>query len=373
MLLWALLFSVIATIVLQEMSARLGLVTQKGFGEAIREQLTNPVVRFLGICLVLGAIVIGNAAYEGGNIAGAALGFEELIAAYSWQIGGIRISVPPLIIGVIAFIILAVGSSKIIERSLIALVGLMSLVFVTTAIVVQPDLGGILKGLLIPRASADQFLTVVALIGTTVVPYNLFLHASVVQNKYKSAEELPELRRENNVAIILGGLISASIIITSATALFGERGISNAADMAAQLEPLLGSWSGYFLGAGLFAAGISSAITAPLAAAYAAKGILGWKEDTSSFRFKSVWMVILIIGVIFSMLGINPVQIIQFAQVANGILLPLVAGFLLYIMNKSDLLGEYVNSRVQNILAMAVILVTILISFRSLNSVFHFL
>lgn len=373
MLLWALLFSVIATIVLQEMSARLGLVTQKGFGEAIREQLTNPIVRFLGICLVLGAIVIGNAAYEGGNIAGAALGFEELISDFSIELGGVSLSLPPIIIGAIAFIILVMGSSKIIERSLIALVGLMSLVFVTTAIVVQPDLGGVLKGLLIPKASAEQFLTVVALIGTTVVPYNLFLHASVVQNKYKKVEELPELRRENNVAIILGGLISASIIITSATALFGERGISNAADMAAQLEPLLGSWSGYFLGAGLFAAGISSAITAPLAAAYTAKGILGWEEGTSSFRFKSIWMVILIIGVIFSMLGINPVQIIQFAQVANGILLPLVAAFLLYIMNKSSLLGEYVNSKVQNILALGVILVTVLISFRSLNSVFHFL
>lgn len=372
-LLWALLFSVIATIVLQEMSARLGLITQKGFGEAIREQLTNPIIRFLGICLVLGAIVIGNAAYEGGNIAGAALGFEELIASYHIQVGGAYLSIPPLIIGVIAFIILAVGSSKIIERSLIGLVGIMSLVFVTTAIVVQPDLGEILKGLLIPKASAEQFLTVVALIGTTVVPYNLFLHASVVQNKYKNADELPDLRRENNVAIILGGFISAAIIITSATALFGERGISNASDMAAQLEPLLGSWSGYFLGAGLFAAGISSAITAPLAAAYAAKGILGWEEGTSSFRFKSIWMVILVIGVTFSMLGINPVQIIQFAQVANGILLPLVAGFLLYIMNKSSLLGEYVNSKVQNILALAVILVTILISFRSLNSVFQFL
>lgn len=373
MLLWAILFSVIATIILQEMTARLGLVTQKGFGEAIRKELQHPIARFIGIFLVLGAIVIGNAAYEGGNISGASLGFKELLFNVETTISGVYISFPPLIIGIIAFGLLITGSFKIIERFLICLVVIMSLVFLTTAIVVQPNIAEIIQGLLVPTASPEQFLTVIALIGTTVVPYNLFLHASIIQTKYKSVEQLSDLRKENATAIILGGIISMSIIITSATTLFGDRSITSAADMAKQLEPLLGSWSGYFLGTGLFAAGISSAITAPLAAAYAAKGILGWQDGMESKKFKIVWISILLIGILFSMLSINPVQIIQFAQVANGVLLPLVAIFLMYVMNKSDLLGEYVNSKLQNVFGVIVIAVALLIGFRSLNSVFQFL
>ena len=373
MLLWAILFSVIATIVLQEMAARLGLVTQKGFGEAIRRELTKPIARFFGIVLVLGAIVVGNAAYEGGNISGAVLGFEELFFDLGMHINGIYISASPLIIGTIAFILLISGSSKIIERFLISLVIIMSLVFLTTAFVTGPDIREIARGLFVPSASAEQMLTVIALIGTTVVPYNLFLHASLVQKKYKEVDQLKDLRKENATAIILGGIISMSIVITSATTLFGDRTITSAADMASQLEPLLGSWSGYFLGMGLFAAGISSAITAPLAAAYAAKGILGWEESMSSKRFKAVWMGILFVGVLFSMFGINPVQVIQFAQVANGILLPLIAMFLLYLVNKQPLLGDYINTKTQNVFGIVVILVAILISFRSLNSVFDFL
>lgn len=373
LLLWAVLFSVIATIILQEMTARLGLVTQRGFGEAIRKELRHPVARIFGIMLVLGAIVIGNAAYEGGNISGASLGFKELLFNISGTISGVYVSFPPLIIGAIAFGFMITGSFKVIERFLIGLVVIMSLVFLTTAIVVQPSIIEITKGLFIPSASADQFLTVIALIGTTVVPYNLFLHASIIQTKYKHIDQLGNLRKENATAIILGGIISISIIITSAATLYGDGSITSAADMAKQLEPLLGSWSGYFLGLGLFAAGISSAITAPLAAAYAAKGILGWEEGIKSKKFKTVWIIILVIGVLFSMFSINPVQVIQFAQVANGILLPLVAVFLLYIMNKSNLLGEYVNTRFQNGLGMVVIVIAILIGFRSLNSVFHFL
>lgn len=373
MLLWAIFFSVIATIVLQEMAARLGVVTRQGFGEAIRKELNQPIIKGVAVFLVLGAIVIGNAAYEGGNISGAVLGFEELFFDLGTHINGIYISASPLIIGLIAFALLITGSSKIIERFLIGLVLMMSLVFLTTAFVTSPDLGEIVRGLLVPSASSDQILTVVALIGTTVVPYNLFLHASIVQKKYKDVNQLGDLRRENMTAVILGGIISISIIITSAATLFGDRTINSAADMASQLEPLLGSWSGYFLGAGLFAAGISSAITAPLAAAYATKGILGWEVGLASKRFKAVWMGILLIGVLFSMFGINPVQVIQFAQVANGILLPLIAIFLLYLVNKKSLLGDYINSRTQNLFGIVVVLVTILISFRSLNSVFQFL
>lgn len=372
-LLWALLFSMIATIVLQEMTARLGLITQKGFGEAIRGELQNPLLRIFGIALVLGAIVIGNAAYEGGNISGAVLGWNEVLPPLNIKLDKFEVRLVPLVIGGVAFWLLYSGNFRRIQNFLVGLVVIMSIVFLATAIMITPDLSEIAKGLFIPTSSTEELLTVVALIGTTVVPYNLFLHASAVQQKYSEASQLSDLRKENIVAIILGGLISMCIVITSAASGSSGEEIKNAADMAVQLEPLLGRWAKGFLGLGLVAAGISSAITAPLAAAYAAKGILGWQVDMRQAKFKAVWMIILIIGVIFSMLSFNPVSIIQFAQVANGILLPLVAVFLIYIVNRKELLGEYANSIIQNILGFVVIIVALLVGFRSLNNVFQFI
>jgi Mn2+/Fe2+ NRAMP family transporter len=182
------------------------------------------------------------------------------------------------------------------------------------------------------------------------------------------------MRIENAVGIILGGIISICIVITSAAAADGSlTDIKSASDMAQQLEPLLGSWAKIFMGIGLFAAGITSAVTAPLAAAYATKGILGWKNDLKAAKFRAVWMIVLFAGVLFSAVSFNPVQLIEFAQIANGITLPIIAIFLLYIMNKPMLLGSNRNSTRQNILAIIVILVALLVGFRSLNSVFNFL
>jgi Mn2+/Fe2+ NRAMP family transporter len=363
-LLWVLLFAVIATIILQEMAARLGLITQKGLGEAIRTEISNPLLKASSIVLVFAAIIIGNAAYEAGNISGSVLGIEGVFGS----------SLPwPLIIGVVAFGILYVGKIKIIERILIGLVIVMSIVFILTAIVVKPDIGSVFSGLLIPSFSSENQLAVLALIGTTVVPYNLFLHASSVSRKWKKKEQLPELRAENRVAIGIGGLISMAIVITSAATLFGSGGVSNMSDMAAQLEPLLGSWAKYFLATGLFAAGISSSITAPLAAALTAQGIFGWEKNQKSLKFRSIWGFILIIGTVFSMIGYKPIEVIRVAQIANGILLPIIVFFLIYISNKKSLLGDYTNKPIQNVLAGLVILVSLIISFRSFNSVFNFI
>ena len=372
-LLWALLFSVLATIILQEMTARLGLVTQSGFGEAIRKELTQPVLRWIGIIFVLGAIVIGNAAYQGGNISGAILGWNEILPSLNIDMGNTEVRFTPLFIGALAFWLLYSGSFRRIQLFLVVLVLVMSAVFVSTAIVIQPDISQIFNGLFVPKIYSNQLLMVAALIGTTVVPYNLFLHASSVKQKYHSIDQLSDLRIENAVAVIFGGIISIAIVITSAALFGGDSEIKNAADMARQLEPVLGKWSVYFLGIGLFAAGVSSAITAPLAAAYAANGILGWDAGLTDRKFRIVWIGILLVGVFFSMLNISSIAIIQFAQVANGVLLPIVAVFLLYIMNKTALLGDRVNSTFQNVLSVLVIGVTLLISFRSLNSVFKFL
>ena len=349
-LIWAMVFSIFATVVLQEMSARLGIVTRKGLGTALREQFTNPIAKYGSIFLVVSAIGIGCAAYETGNILGGALGLEA--------ISGISMNVWGPLMGIGGYVLLKTGNYKFVEKFLIGLVVLMSATFITTAIVVSPDWSEIMKGMFVPSVPKGSVFLIMALVGTTVVPYNLFLHSSAVQERWKDANGLKESRSDIFLSIILGGLISIAVIITASAAFFGTNiAINNAGDMAKSVEPLLGSWAKYFFAFGLFAAGLSSTITAPLAAAYATSGALGWKADFKDKKFEAVWTTVILIGVIFSAIGLKPLSAIIFAQAANGILLPIIAIFLLYAMNNKKRLGKYINTPITNVLGVIVVLV----------------
>lgn len=370
-LLWAMVLSVIATIVLQEMAARLGIVSQKGLSEVIRSQISSPLLRTLAIILILSAIVIGNAAYEAGNISGSILGLETLFGSQNIVIGSVNINLFSIVIGAIAFVLLYIGNYRVLEKTLISLVILMSLAFLITAILTKPNMSELLKGLLVPKLSNGSILTVIALVGTTVVPYNLFLHASLVKEKWKNDSDLKFARKDTVVAIILGGIVSMSIIVSAAAIKSFE--VNSAADLARGLEPLFGNYASLFLSVGLFAAGITSAITAPLAAAYVASGCLGWNSNMKSKRFRFVWICILILGVLFSSVGFKSIEIIKFAQVANGLLLPIIAGFLLWIMNKSSVLGKYKNSLIQNIIGFVILGIAIFLGAKSILKVFNFI
>ncbi len=375
-LLWAILFSVLATIILQEMTARLGIVTGKGLGENIRANLKHPLLRALSILMVVSALIIGNAAYQGGNISGASLGLSALagdLAISSQSINNQSINFWPLIIGSIAFFLLWRGSFKLVEKSLMVLVGLMSVAFLVTFLLTRPDIGALFSGLLLPVFPEGATLTIIALIGTTVVPYNLFLHAASVSQEWKHPEDLGKARKDLFIAIPVGGLISIAIVSTAAAAFFGKQiQLSSAADLAPALEPLFGEWAKVFMALGLFAAGISSAITAPLASAYALSGILNLNNQLNSLPFRIVWIVILLVGVTIASAGYRPVTVIWFAQVANGILLPIVCIFLLWLMNQ-PILKEHRNGTIQNILGFIVLAVTLVLSARSLMSAFGLL
>jgi len=368
-LLWAMLLSIAATMILQEMSARLGLISQKGLAEVLRQEINQPFVRIAAIILVISAIIIGNAAYEAGNISGGVLGLSAIFPNNKVIISGLEINILSPVVGAFAFALLYVGSYKILERSLITLVVLMSVSFLVTALMTRPDLETVFKGLFIPSVPENGLLTIVGLIGTTVVPYNLFLHASIVKERWKKPDDLKFVVKDTVIAILVGGMVSLAIIISAAGSNLNE--IQNAVDLAEGLVPLYGASAKYFMAIGLFASGITSAITAPLAAAYAAKGIFGWKEGMKSTKVRSVWMFILFLGVIFSSLNIKSIEIIKFAQVTNGILLPVISGFLLWVMNKKNVLGSYVNNHIQNVFGFIILGVTIFLGARSIWKVFY--
>ncbi len=369
-LLWAMLFSVISVIVMQTMAAKLGIVKQMGLGEALREIFTNKLVRVLLAILVISAVFIGNVAYETGNISGSVLVVQAISSALDPTVWTLILA---LILGAIAFILLVSGSYKSIEKVLTGLVVIMGVIFLICAICAKPDWGAVLKCLFIPSVpSVDRaWMTVAALMGTTVVPYNIYLHASSAAKKWKDPEtDLKTSMMDSIIAIGLGGVISIAIIVCAAATINATGGsIKSGADMAKALTPLLGSWATVIFGIGLFAAGFTSAITAPLAAAFASSGILGWGEDMKKNRFKVIWLVVLLFGVVaVCTLGASPTEIILFAQAANAFLLPITAILLLVVCNNKNVMGKYKNGVVLNILAVVVIAVFLFIAARNMTA-----
>ena len=358
-LLWALLLSIIATIVLQEMALRIGLITNKGLAEVIRVSIKNKFINRLLILLILCSILIGNAAYEAGNITGASLGITAII-------GRETLNHIPLLIGFIAFIILYIGDYKVLERSLIFLVITMSVSFMITAIMTKPDLFSLLDGLFMPKINSESLLVVLGLIGTTVVPYNLFLHSSLVKEKWNDISKLKTARIESFISIIIGGIVSMAIIITAASV--SNDNVKSVMDLAKGLEPLYGKFAIYFLGIGLFASGITSSITAPLAAAYVAKSCFGWSGSLKSLNFRIIWFFVLLIGVIVSLLKLNPIEVIKFAQFSNSLLLPIVAILLFWLINNKTIFKNSYSYKLQNILVIVIILITIILGAKGVIS-----
>ena len=363
-LLWALLLSILITIFLQTTAIRIGIISQKSLSNAIVSQFDSKLIRIVSIILILSAILVGNIAYEAGNISGGVLGLESVFGTIKFSNG---VNAYSLLIGVFAFIILLIGNNRILERILMILVLFMSFAFFLTAIKIGFDIKSFLSGMFLPKFPDNSLLIIMGLIGTTVVPYNLFLHVSLAKEKWKSPDKLKEARIDTLIAVIVGGFISICIIISSTS--IGLDNLNSAIDLAKGIEPVFGSFSKHLISFGLFAAGLTSAITAPLAAAYVTCGCLNWGTDLKSFNFRIIWFVVLFIGVVCSSLNISSIEIIKFAQVANGILLPTVTFFLILIANSKKVLGNYANSWKNNLISLFVFLITLILGIKSVIKV----
>ena len=356
-LIWAILLSIFSTIVLQEMSLRIGLITKMNLAEVIRINIKSKFINRLFLLLIICSILIGNAAYEAGNITGASLGISAILNSES-------INYIPIFIGLIAFIILYQGNYKILERFLVLLVLIMSISFFITAIMTKPNIESLLNGILSPELNSNNIMVVLGLVGTTVVPYNLFLHSSLVSEKWGSSNKLKVARFESFFSILIGGLISLSIIITAASV--NNKDVNGVIDLAKGLEPLYGKFAIYFLGIGLFASGITSSITAPLAAAYVAKSCFDWDDSLKSQKFRAIWIIILFSGVIASMVELNPIEIIKFAQFSNSLLLPIIAIILLWLINNKSIISQRYRYKFQNILGSVIFILSIILGAKGL-------
>ena len=396
LLLWAIGFSVLATVVLQEMAARVGVVTGQGLSHVIKNAIDNPIFRFGILGLILIAILIGNSAYQTGNILGAAAGLEAIIPvgnsdlssnplegsnATPNQSSDQSLNFKVLIVSLVAAVTLTViwiGRVDLLQKILTVCVGLMSFLFLYSAIASEPQWSKIAAGF-VPRIPTGSEWFVIGIIGTTVVPYNLFLHASAAAQQWggdsvndDTTTAIKYSRIDTILSVALGGLVTCAILITASMAFHDTNTPSGSGglDIAKQLEPALGVNSKFIFSLGLFAAGLTSAITAPVAAAFAVSGCFGWSGRLSDSRLKITASVVVLIGFAFAIwLGKSPQQTIILAQAANGLLLPLLAILLLVICNQKSVMKRFQNRKLSNGLGILILLITAVIAVNQMNSV----
>jgi manganese transport protein len=349
---WALLFSVLACLVLQEASGRITALSGKELGEAIRGRVSESRWATAVPVSAAAGVILGCAAFEAGNLLGGVAGLRLIIGAQPATL--------TLATGLAAFLLLATGNTVWIARVAGALVAVMGVTFLATAVRLGPDIGELLHGLLVPSIPVGGTVLVLGLVGTTVVPYNLFLGSALARDS-----SLGEMRWGLTVSVIGGGVISLGVLIVGSVVGGGlefER-------LAAVLADRLGRGSELSLAVGLFAAGFTSAVTAPLAAALTARSLLGEADDRrwgeNSGRYRAVWIGVLLTGMAFGIADLRPIPVIILAQAFNGILLPLVAVFLWLAVNDRDLLGvRGANSRLQNLIMGFVVLVSAVLGLR---------
>lgn len=333
-LLWAVILSCIITIFFQDTVANLSFKYNKGLVELFNNKLNNSVLKIFFMGLVLISIVFGNAAYETGNISGAYIGLKNIIELFKYNVDNYTSLSLYLIVGFITLFFVLKENNRLIKNILGIAVLLMSISFMFSAFLTKPPLLELLDGFFVPRWRPDRWATIIAVLGTTIVPYNLFLHAALVKNERDKLEP-SFLRRDTMISVCFGGLISSSIVIAAAGTNIDQ--ISSINDMGKSLQILYGSNSQIFISLGLFAAGMSSAITAPLAAGYVVEESF-IKYPKSKLLKKAAIFIVIITGLIFSFSGYNPIKLIKVAQITNGLLLPGITLFicLICIPTKKD-------------------------------------
>lgn len=355
-LLWALLLGLLITFLFQEMAARLSLSQSTGLSESIIKTTSNDTLKYAFRILILLSIFLGNAAYESGNLIGASIGIDQLLGISDQ-------SYSSLIIAGFVLILLLAGGYKFIERMMIFMVFLMGVSFVVL-LVVSDSLScpSNMKGI---QFDPSTLFSSLALIGTTVVPYNLFLHSKSIQSKWGSKADLKTVRIDLLISIIIGGLISSSILLVFASTSQGLISIDNLSDMTIGLENVFGYWAKYLVSVGIFCAGFTSSLTAPLAAAYALTGLFNLDERQKETFEKGIIIAVLLTGVIVGYLGIKPLFIIQLAQFANGLLLPIIAILLIFTLNRlKD--TSYKNGIITNVFSVFIVLFLLILGVRSI-------
>jgi NRAMP (natural resistance-associated macrophage protein)-like metal ion transporter len=364
-LLWSLIPMTIALYVTEEMCARMGVVTGKGLSDLIREEFGFRPTFFV---MITGFFVdLANVVAEFAGVAAAMQIFH--ISKY--------ISVP--IAAVLVWVLVLRGTYRQVEVIFLAAC-VLYLSYVVSAIIARPDWLDAARQTIIPTMhfNAGYLVMLTGLVGTTIAPWQFFyLQAGFVEKKV-SARQYPQARADVLIGSISCMAIVFFIIVCTAATLYahGQRNITDAAEAAKALIPLAGKWAGTLFAFGLLNASLFAASILPLSTAHVICEGLGF-EAGIDHKFNEApifyWLYTILIGVgagIVLLPNAPLWKILIFSQVGNGIWLPVVVIFILLLVNRRDLMGEYVNTLTFNIIAwvtaIAMIALTLVLSYTAI-------
>ena len=356
-LLWTLIPTTIALIIVQEMAARMGAVTGKGLSDLIREEFGFRWTFFT--MLILGCADFGNIMAEFAGIA-SGMGLFGVSKYIAVTIGA-----------ALVWIMVVSGSYKMVERILIGF-SLIYFAYVGSALLAHPSWTSAVHDTVVPSVSrsSSYLVMVIGLIGTTITPWmQFYLQGSIVE-KGIGKRQYALSRWDVISGCIITDVVAFFIVLSCAATLYpaGIHNISDAAEAADALKPLAGQWAALLFAIGLVNAAMLSAAILPLATAYNICEGLGFESGVNK-KFSEApvfyWLYTLLIafgaGVVL-LPHIPLLKVILYSQVVNGVLLPFLLIFMLILVNKKELMGEYKNSRAINLMAWSTSVILIVLS-----------
>ena len=355
-LLWTLLPSFIALLTVQEMNARMGIVTGKGLADLIRENFGVRITFYLFVLLLVADI--GNTATEFAGVAGSMVIFN--VDKY--------ISVPLAAIAV--WILVVKGNYKISEK-IFLLFSVFLLSYIVSAVLAKPDWGQIGKEMIAPSIQWDKayLITVLGLVGTTVAPWMQFYMQSSVIEKGISIDDYKYTIWDVVVGCVITVVVAFFIIVScGATLHVNGVQINEAKDAAMSLRPFAGALASQVFAFGLFVASVFSAAILPLATAFFICEAFGFeagidKKFSDAPQFYTLFTFTILIAVGIILLPNAPlIAITIWTQVLNAVLLPVVLICMMLIINKPEIMGEYTNKKYQNVIGWTTSIILMLLS-----------
>jgi len=356
-LLWAFIPMAISLIIVQEMCVRMGVVTGQGLADLIREQFG---VRWTAFVML--ALLIANTGVIISEFVG--------IAQASELFGIPRYIMIPIAAGLIWWLVVR-GSQKRVERVFL-LMSLVFLCYIASAYLAHPDWAEVGGHVFEPKVRTDTayLFMIMALIGTTITPFmQVYVQSSVVE-KEMDVEDLGMVRADVIAGTLFSCMIAAFIVICTA-AILNANGVTNidsAATAAESFVPFAGRYAKYLFGIGLFGAAMLAMGVLPLATAYSLSEALGFEKGLSrSFReapiFLGIFTALIISGAVVALIpGIPQIRLLIFTQSVNGLLLPIILIAIVTLANNAEIMGEYKNRLIHNILAIGTTVIVSLLS-----------
>ncbi|MFM2310460.1 MAG: hypothetical protein RLY87_2582 [Chloroflexota bacterium] len=347
-LLWVMVLITVAVAVVQEMSARLGAVTGKGFADLVRENFPIRMTALIMFTLLMANMGIIVSEFVGIAAAAELFGISRYIA------------VP--VAAFVLWLLITRGSYSRVEQVLLVLSAVF-LSYIASAIMVKPQSSDILAGLQPSIVQDGAYIKIiVALVGTTISPYMQLYVQSAVVEKGVSIQDYRYTRIDVFVGTIIAGVVAACIIIATAATLHPEHVvISTAQDAARALKPIAGEYAEILFGIGLLGASLLAAGILPLATTYMLSESLGFERGVSrSWQeapvFMGVFTVLIAFGAIVALIpGLPLIEVLVGVYVINGLLLPIELIAIVSLVNNKELMGSYTNSPLHSVVVWVIV------------------